>query len=65
MRALADTWTMTTLRSLPLVVLTAGDPLTGDVPDGVERVLADFQRNLAGLSSDPVHVLALDSGHFI
>jgi alpha/beta hydrolase fold len=53
------------LGSLPLVVLTAGDPLTEDFPDWVERVLADFQRNLAGLSSDSVHVLALDSQHFI
>ena len=33
-------------------------------PDWVE-VWADLQRGLAGLSSDSVHVLALDSHHFI
>lgn len=52
------------LGSLPLVVLSAGRPNPGD-PDWAEWVWADFQRDLAGLSSDSVHVLALDSSHFI
>jgi hypothetical protein len=52
------------LGSLPLVVLTAGRPNPGD-PDWVEKVWADFQRDLAGLSSESVHVLALDSQHLI
>ena len=55
------------LGSLPLVVLTAGllDDPGFDPPDWLRKVRADFQRGLAGLSSDSVHVLALDSHHFI
>ena len=50
------------LGHLPLVVLTHGLPYLG--PQG-ERDWQALQRDLAGLSSDSVSIIATHSGHFI
>jgi pimeloyl-ACP methyl ester carboxylesterase len=44
------------------VVLTHGNPFLG--PQG-ERDWQALQRDLAGLSSDSVHIIATRSGHYI
>jgi len=50
------------LGHLPLVVLTHGNPFLG--PQG-ERDWQALQRDLAGLSSDSLHIIATHSGHYI
>ena len=51
------------LGHLPLVVLTHGIPQFPD-PQGEQEWQA-LQRDLAGLSSDSVHIIATLSGHYI
>ena len=50
------------LGPLPLVVLTHGNPFLG--PQG-ERDWQALQSDLAGLSSDSLHIMATGSGHYI
>ena len=60
-----------TLGRVPLVVVTAGeqDPQAAALPASLRRALrrlwGRMQGELAGLSSDRVHVVALRSGHFV
>jgi pimeloyl-ACP methyl ester carboxylesterase len=50
------------LLSIPLVVLTAGNH---QFPKALEAAWRGMQEELAGLSSESVHVLIPNSGHFI
>jgi pimeloyl-ACP methyl ester carboxylesterase len=67
--ALADR--ITTLGEMPLAVVTRGQPDTGEGPlparliGPVQRLWLQLQDELASLSSDRVHVVALRSGHFV
>lgn len=67
--ALADR--ITTLGKMPLAVVTRGQPDTGEGPlpprliGPVQRLWLQMQDELASLSSDHVHVVALRSGHFV
>jgi pimeloyl-ACP methyl ester carboxylesterase len=67
--ALADR--ITTLGNTPLAVITRGRPDTGEGPlparlvGPVQRLWLQMQDELASLSSDQVHVVALRSGHFV
>jgi pimeloyl-ACP methyl ester carboxylesterase len=57
------------LGDIPLVVLTAGESDDLTLPDMIKRrfgaVWLQAQTELAGLSSNSVHAVALKSGHFI
>jgi pimeloyl-ACP methyl ester carboxylesterase len=67
--ALADR--VTSLGKLPLAVVTRGRPDTGEGPlparlvAPAERLWFRLQDELASLSSESVHVVALRSGHFV
>ena len=50
--------------SIPLVVITAGDPEPG-APNWVVRLWNRMQDRAAALSTDSVHVVATDSGHIV
>jgi len=67
-QALADK--VTTLGETPLVVITRGrddpgNPLPPSARRGLDRLWATTQDELAALSSDHVHVIALRSGHTV
>lgn len=71
-RAMAEVRGANTLGNLPLVVVTAGraGPRTVQgLPERLVKPLEDtrmeLQRELAGLSTDSVHVVAADSGHAV
>jgi pimeloyl-ACP methyl ester carboxylesterase len=61
---------VTTLHDTPLAVITRarddpGDPLPRSFRRGADRLWATMQDELATLSSDHVHVIALRSGHAV
>jgi pimeloyl-ACP methyl ester carboxylesterase len=61
---------ITTLGDTPLAVITRarddpGDPLPRSLRRGVDRLWATMQDELASLSSDHLHVIALRSGHYV
>ena len=62
-QAMADR--ITTLGKTRLAVVTRGQSNTGEGPLPARRLWLQMQDELASLSSDQVHVIALHSGHFV